>query len=325
MKPSILKYRYWLKYNLLFFMEHLMGPDYFKKPGSAKDKLIRDIGSDLSGHAQLPENKPLRYADPAAKPDCSRLSLYKGMAKSWPAYRKWTMDYFKEVYGDRDVLINASNGLVDPKAPQQTESIKLKNYIEELELGTRKYLKLSDLAKREKSLQEDLDLKWLKSFKPRFAVGETYYMFIGGKGTVTPMHNEFSTTIYVQVFGQKKWTLYPPEDRVYLNAVTERRPYFFSNYVPGGDNKDYSLGQYAEKIEIIMEPGDVLVLPNFYFHYVENLSDSIGVAYKFADVFSALKVSKLFTLLIFLSTRPSIFYSFFAGRIKKQDMILSKE
>ncbi len=150
-------------------------------------------------------------------------------------------------------------------------------------------------------------------------------MFIGGKETITPMHNEFPTTIYIQLHGIKKWVIYRPEDRIYLNAITERRPYFFSKHIPDIENSENKIARFATKYEVILEPGDVLVVPPFYWHYIENKTDSIGVAYKFADIFIAFKSSGFLTFLFFLSTRPSIFYSFFANRIKKEDVILNKK
>jgi hypothetical protein len=40
------------------------------------------------------------------------------------------------------------------------------------------------------------------------------------------------------------------------------------------------------------------------WHQVENVNDSIGVAYKFADVFAGFKSSKMLATCFFLSTKP---------------------
>lgn len=325
MKPPVLKYRHWLKYNFLFFVEHIFGADFFNKPGNNKELLTQDIYNYLIDKQIDSENTTKTIIDRTIIHTPDSHLLYKGLAKSWPAYKKWTLNYFRELYGNREVLIYNTKGIVDPKAPQEAETILLKDYIDELEKGSLKYLKLSGLAQKEKSIQEDLDLNWLRSLKKKFSFGETFFMFIGGKETITPMHNEFPTTVYIQIHGSKKWIIYPPEDRIFLNAITERRPYFFSKYIPNAENKEHKIGQFARKHEILMEPGDVLIVPPFYWHYVENKSDSIGVAYKYANISSAFKSSKMLTILLFLSTRPFLFYSFFANRIKKEDPILSNK
>lgn len=325
MKPPFLKNLHWLKYNILFLAEHIMGPDYFNNPSSLKKRLSEDIFQDLKNKLPKNEVSTIPITDNKIIHHPSTHLFYKGLAKSWPAYKKWNLQYFKETYGDKEVMINTTKGIVDPNAPQEAESILLKDYINELEQGSRKYLKLSGLAQNEKSIQEDLDLNWLKRLKSKFSFGETFFMFIGGKETVTPMHNEFPTTVYIQIHGVKRWIIYPPEDRIYLDAITERRPYFFSKFIPDAENKQHQLGLFARKYEILMEPGDVLIVPPFYWHYVENKTDSIGVAYKFANIKTAFKSSKMLTVLLFLSTRPFLFYSFLANRIKKEDPILSNK
>ena len=42
--------------------------------------------------------------------------VIKNMAKKWPAYQKWTMDYVKEVVGDVTVPLYDSSK-ADPAAP----------------------------------------------------------------------------------------------------------------------------------------------------------------------------------------------------------------
>lgn len=325
MKPPNIKYSQWIKYNIIFLIEHFTNADFFKNPNSKKNKLTTEIYNDFINLNLKFSAETNEIFNEVVIQNLNEHKLYKGLAKSWPAYKKWSFDYFKEKYGTKDVIINNNKGIVDPKAPQKSETIELKKYIEELENGTLKYLKLSSLAQKEKSLQLDLDLTWLKKFKKIFSFGETFYMFIGGKNTKTPMHNEFPTTIYIQIHGIKKWVIYRPEDRIFLDAITERRPYFFSKHIPDTENSENKIARFATKYEIILEPGDVLVVPPFYWHYVENITDSIGVAYKFADIITSYKSSKLLTFLFFLSTKPSIFYSFFASRFKKEDQILNTD
>jgi lysine-specific demethylase 8 len=130
----------------------------------------------------------------------------------------------------------------------------------------------------------------------------------------------------VQVYGKKKWVLYPAGDRIFLDARTERRPYYFSNVIPdAGPDKQLPLQHLASKREVILEPGDILWVPPFVWHYIENLSDSIGVSYKYANFSSSLKSSRMLTLLFLFTTKPSIIYSFFVTRIKKDDYVLTKK
>ncbi len=77
-------------------------------------------------------------------------------------------------------------------------------------------------------------------------------------------------------------------------------------------------------MEVTLGPGDVLYVPPFWWHYIRNESDSIGVAYKFVNPLSAFKASFVLSSLLLLSTRPSLFYTFIANRLTKEDMIVRR-
>ena len=47
------------------------------------------------------------------------------MAKKWPAYQKWTMEYIKEVVGDVEVPLYDSSK-ADPAAPINSSAMKMK-------------------------------------------------------------------------------------------------------------------------------------------------------------------------------------------------------
>ena len=57
--------------------------------------------------------------------------VIKNMAKKWPAYQKWTMDYIKEVVGDVTVPLYDSSK-ADPAAPinAPTAEMKFADYID---------------------------------------------------------------------------------------------------------------------------------------------------------------------------------------------------
>ncbi|STD12645.1 Uncharacterised protein [Chryseobacterium carnipullorum] len=51
--------------------------------------------------------------------------VIKNMARKWPAYQKWTMEYVKEVVGDVEVPLYDSKK-ADPAAPINTPTTKMK-------------------------------------------------------------------------------------------------------------------------------------------------------------------------------------------------------
>ena len=51
--------------------------------------------------------------------------VIRNMAKKWPAYQKWTMEYIKEVVGDVEVPLYDSSK-ADPAAPINSSAMKMK-------------------------------------------------------------------------------------------------------------------------------------------------------------------------------------------------------
>lgn len=333
MKTNKIKNRYWLQYNCYFILEHFLGFKLFNKWfGRRKNNLFNRIDKDHNG-LNNSEIYPITELDSSKIIDKNEVInktlegpvLFRGAASNWKATQNWDLDFFEKHYGNREIVINDLVGIIDPNNPQKFRKISLKKYISLLKNGSLEYLKFSPLVQDEITLQNDLDLKWMKRFEKFGSFGRTFYLFIGGKGSITPIHNEFPSVVYVQIKGRKKWTMYLPKDRIYLDPRTERRIYFYTNANPNSnDIKNYPLLPYARKFEAILEPGDVLWFPPFAWHHVENLEESIGVSYKFVNIGMGLKSSKLLTMLIFMATKPNLFFTFIASRFKKSDYALSK-
>jgi hypothetical protein len=87
------------------------------------------------------------------------------------------------------------------------------------------------------------------------------------------------------------------------------------------DDPHYPLLKHAIRYEILLDEGDVLWFPSFYWHYVENLTENIGVTYKFTEFGESFKLSKVMTALFFMATRPTIFESFYYNTFKNRDLL----
>jgi hypothetical protein len=192
--------------------------------------------------------------------------------------------------------------------------------------GSKKYLKFNRLVHHNRGLQFDFDLDWLKKFQLPWSFNEAYYLFIGGQNTLTPVHNGFVCTVFIQIYGRKKWTIYKVGERVFLDVRADRRMYFYSSADPDNINDErFPLLKYAEKYEVILEPGDVLWIPPLVWHQVENLSESIGVAFKFPNIPMAFRTSKVLTSLFFLATKPNIFKALWVSLTHDEDYVFTKE
>lgn len=317
MKPVQLSKSSWLKYNSLFVAEHFLGEKMYNKLlGNTERGLVSEIEKEVLSNPlndenafKLIEHKEGEMVEPYI--DNFAPIVFRGAAKKWPSYEKWTFDFFSESFGDEDVTLINNKGLVRD-TEQSYDVIKFKDYIKRLQAGSKDYLKFSRILETKSFLVDDFDYKWLRKFRTKNAMNDLFYFFMGGKSTMTPIHNGYAHTLFVQIQGQKKWTFYPASDRLFIGVRSRRYNYFYTDADSENVNDPkFPLLKYAQPVTVTINPGDVLFFPALIWHQVENVSDSIGVAYKFADFFDGMRVSKAMASLFFLSTKPSILNTIF--------------
>ena len=330
MKPNEIKFIDWIEYNTLFVFEHFLGYKPFCKLfGKCQGKLFKRIdsyltGKEIKGSIEINEvDKDIPFEEFMKTCYQKRVPVvFRGAACEWGAIKKWSPDFFEYNYGNQKIILNDNVGLAD----QKFEVLSLADYVKQFKSRSLKYLRFSDIVSRNKELLEDFDLRWLRRFNLPLSWGEDVKMFMGIKGSLTPLHVGFSDFLFVQVMGQKKWIFYPTNNRLFLDARTERTLHYYSNANPYNViDKNYPLLKYAQPFEVILNPGDVLWVPSLVWHHVENKSDSIGIRFGRSSLFSGLKSSIVFTILMFLfSTKPNLFIQALTRRIQKKDLQFAK-
>lgn len=332
MKPNLITNWQWFWYNSLFFAEHVLGHKRMLNIfGRSKLKLENNI-INHAGRADNWLTCDVLEADnnislKEFKKICHQPLVFRGAANEWDSTKKWSFDFFKKEYGDTEILLNDNVGLVDHDNPQEFNTLKLADYIDALRGGSLSYLKFQrSIFDDHPSLKGDLNLSWLRNLRLAGSYREEAYMFMGGKGTVTPLHVGVSCNLFVQVLGQRKWTLYPAEDRIFLDARTERTFYYYSKANPDKENDPaFPIFRYARKHVVTLNPGDVLWVPPFVWHHVVNPTPSIGVSFRYTNFPAALKASKMLTSLLFMATRPNPLTHFLATTFKKQAYIFTRK
>ncbi|XP_012055115.1 PREDICTED: HSPB1-associated protein 1 [Atta cephalotes] len=106
-------------------------------------------------------------------------------------------------------------------------------------------------------------------------------IWIGGKGAHTDCHwDTYGYNLVAQIHGRKQWLLYPPN----APLIPVRLPYEestvysrFNIYCLSEEEKDCLLDIPDKPKLITLEPGDVLFVPNGWWHYVESL-DKVNVS-----------------------------------------------
>ncbi|MCZ2393651.1 MAG: cupin-like domain-containing protein [Chitinophagales bacterium] len=251
--------------------------------------------------------------------------VFKGVAKDWNCVQNWSTKMFKDKYGDYPIIITDNEGLMERSYNQKFEESTLGEFISEYEDGSMKYLKSLKIIENVPELKEDFNHSWLDKFHIFPTIFKSFQAFIGRKGTMTPVHSGISHTLFMQISGKKKWTLWAANEGIFLNPVVYRSNVNFTNADPYDlNNPNYPLLKYAKKYELFIESGDILWLPAHMWHQVENEEGGIGVAYKFFIPKIAMLSSSLYTILFFFSTKPLFPVALIYALIHRKEIQFSK-
>jgi len=332
MKPQALSSVQWLKYNILFLVEHFIEhTKLLRLFGRSKEKLENEIIGRVGTVHNVETCDVVNADNTISLQEFNKINhqplVFRGAADELDSTKKWSFDFFRNEYGDTEVLLNDNVGLVDHENPQEFKALKLADYIDALREGSISYLKFQrSIFEDHPNLKEDLKLSWLRSLRLFGSYRKEAYMFMGGKGTITPLHVGVSFNLFIQVTGQREWTLYRPEDRVFLDARTERTFYYYSKANPYNENDPaFPLFKDARKHVVILNPGDVLWVPSFVWHHVVNPTASIGVSFRYTNLPAAWRASKMLTSLLFMATRPNPLTHLLATTFKKQTYIFTRK
>lgn len=315
---SVLKF----KYSCLLFGLHI-----FKRSKQLENKK-NEILAKLSKTA-LQNSLPSVYA---AKPVERRSNLsqqefkeyvkkgvpviFDGEASDWPCSEKWNFDYLLKEFGEEKFPVVNRQGLDDQKQSlyQDGELITIKDFIRNLRNKNSVYLRFCRIMERFPKLQEHMDQKWLAKMRQCF-FGVSYQTFIGADTRKTPWHCGMTAFFFVMAEGEKKWELYPSYMYPLLNPPQSAFGYFYSR-----EKEQTPAIEHMTPFHCHLKKGDILFIPAWMWHRVENFGDTWGVSYRFANIRGVLK-APLFTTIRLLLTQPSFFsilYNSFRSRPDEQ-------
>jgi hypothetical protein len=328
MKPEGITTRQWIRYNFYLGLQHLVGFENSKTTlhrwkQNLYQEILQNPGIENRGKVYTTEDVSVTNFDFSKHSDLMTGPIvFKGVAKDWPCISKWNKKFFRENHADYNISLVGNVGLADKENQNKYKVASMGDFIDNLSKDKHNYLRFSRIIDERPELREDMDVKWLDQFKSKFARGGYLYLFMGEEGSKTDMHTAIIQTLFVQIKGKKKWTIYAPNERLFVDGIADRRPYFYSQANPNKlDDPNYPLLKHAKRYEIILDEGDVMWFPTFYWHYVENLTENIGVTYQFTEFGESFKLSKAMTTLFFLATRPTLLESFYYNTFKKRDLL----
>jgi len=305
-------------YLALFFCEHLLGADRFERVlGATRDANHARMAEFLSrfpaGERRAVSEAPFTSHDDFFRTHLRSTSpvVFRSAASHWPAAGKWDLDFFADHYGDRPCAMVDHAGLSNDAEHGHLQISTVGDLAAAVRRGEKAYLRFSPIVKQIPELRADLDMQWLSGFRSRFSLRGEPQLFVGPASTSTPLHCALECNVFVQLRGKKRWLLYPARYQQLLGPRAERLPYFHSRGRPDVPSPDFPLLEHAPALEVVLDAGDVMYVPPFVWHTVENLTPTVAIGYRYNSLRAAVRSSWPLTVLRFLATRPSLLHTLY--------------
>lgn len=209
-----------------------------------------------------------------------------GAAADWPAMSRWTPEYFESRYGATPVrtAVDLPDAGIpyDHVASDHFSEMTVAEFIGLLQSPSRTnpcYLE-AETVDHFAGLGKDIDFESLMTSPDRAATNDPFpplqKLWIGSANTRSGLHFDDADNFLAQIRGRKKAFLiapghpkivYPYKWNVGHSPLDPERP----------DLDRFPSFAGATIYEAVLEPGDVLFIPTFWWHFVQSLEPSISV------------------------------------------------
>ncbi|WP_025124906.1 cupin-like domain-containing protein [Myroides odoratimimus] len=204
--------------------------------------------------------------------------VIENLTEDWPAYKKWHLNYIKEIAGEKivplydDRPVSHEDGFNEAHA-----TMKMADYIDLLNKEPTNYrIFLYNIMKEVPSLKSDF--KW-----PKLGlrlVKQLPMLFFGGTNSKVFMHFDidYSNILHFNFNGEKQCMLFSPDQTKYMykipHALISREDIDFDN----PDFDKWPALKYAKGYICNLKHGEMLYMPEGYWHYMKYLTPSISMS-----------------------------------------------
>ncbi len=199
-------------------------------------------------------------------------------AEDWPAYKKWNLDYMKEMAGEKTVPlyddrpVQYEDGFNEPHA-----RMKMSSYIDLLKSEPTRYrIFLWNILKEIPELQKDfyypdLGLKLMRSLP---------MLFFGGRDSFTFMHYDIdlANIFHFHFDGIKECTLFDQQQNKYLYKVPHSLITHESIDFSNPDFTKWPALKESSGYKTRLEHGDLLYIPEGYWHHMRYITPGISMS-----------------------------------------------
>ncbi len=265
-------------YNQTFFLRN-----FFQKPDLFADKLLQIEEQMVALLPSLDEGLgEIECYQASALTSTELQHIYatnirpiviKGFASEHPCVKQWKPEYFRENYGDFNLWYSSTENLIEE------EGTTLREYVDRILSGDigRAYLEnLSDIFNSHPELHDQIGLDKVAQFVDGFAsYHKIAQLFIGGAGTGAVFHCANELNCFINIYGQKEWTFVHPKYSAAMYSSIFNKGIFVGSLVKHNApfkflEANQPLYNRIPKLRIVLEPGDMLINPPWWWHAINN-------------------------------------------------------
>ncbi len=204
--------------------------------------------------------------------------VIEGLTNDWPAYSKWNLDYMKQIAGDKEVPlyddrpVQHEDGFNEPHA-----RMKMEAYIDLLKSEPTRYrIFLWNILKEIPELQKDFSFP---NLGVRLMKGLPM-LFFGGEDSFTFMHYDIdlANIFHFHFDGVKECILFPQTENKLLYRVPHSLITHESINFSDPDYEAWPGLKYAKGYKTRLNHGDVLYIPEGYWHYMKYVTPGISMS-----------------------------------------------
>jgi lysine-specific demethylase 8 len=208
-----------------------------------------------------------------------------GGMSDWLALTQWTPDYFARILSGMEYPLRVTDDEVKYAfMDHNKELVSVGDFIANLETAgadgsARPFFGNIPMA-------NEATQPWFEPVYGHFRfpdvledrVGDETRFWIGASGQKSSIHNDSNHGFNAQVYGRKRFILFPPDE--YRNLYTSRITDETWASVVDWDDPDltqYPLFAFVDGLEVVLQPGEMLYIPAFWWHAAKAISISINV------------------------------------------------
>jgi Cupin-like domain len=209
--------------------------------------------------------------------------LMRGVTESWPATKKWNLNFFKNLGPSDAVQIEIGNILQGKTVFDEWTLGYYLNHIHERTKGTDPerdasedvpYLAAFRLFSCYPELKNDVDFSFWDGMI-KYPVG-----WIGPSGAYSGIHWDIAPNLFAGFLGIKEFRIYSPNQSEFLYQSEKYDKGSFLSLVDGQrpDYNRFPLFKKARPIKVTVHPGDLLFIPEKWWHEVLGIGTTISVS-----------------------------------------------